>query len=40
MSGLCFEDLSVGQSAELTRTVDEKAAWCVLMAGLRSRGLR
>lgn len=22
------------------RTVDEKAAWCVLMAGLRSRGLR
>ena len=25
MSGLYFEDLSVGQSAELTRTVDEKA---------------
>ncbi len=25
MSGLYFEDLSVGQSAELTRTVDDKA---------------
>jgi len=25
MSGLYFEDLSVGQSADLTRTVDEKA---------------